>query len=140
MKGPQQVQERVNQSPEEPHGAWFAESRDQVLAAATHFGLAQAVTPEQRRLLAIALAGLRASASKRLALPYIHLPLLVHAGLRGDDRPARLLALATCLLFLGIDLLDDLADRDLTAHWEGMSEAEVQLVATGLLSTLPQLA
>ena len=120
--------------------AWYLESRDQVLLLAETFGLAQAISPEQRRLLGTALAGLRSQIGEHPFLPFIHLPLLVYAGLRGDDKPARPLAVVTCLLFLGFDILDDLADGDLAGRWDGYRPAEIKFVATGLLSTISLLA
>jgi len=75
----------------------------------------------------------------------MHLPLLVYAGIRGDEAPARPLAVATTLLYLGIDLIDDLADGDLVdgalpPHWDGYRATEINLAAATLLSSLPQLA
>lgn len=69
----------------------------------------------------------------------MHLPLLVHAALHGDHRPAIPLAVATALLFLGLDIIDDL-DGDLTAEWEPFRPAEVNLAAATRLCSLPQLA
>jgi geranylgeranyl pyrophosphate synthase len=68
------------------------------------------------------------------------LPLLIYGGLRGDIEPAVPVAGALTLLGLGLDLLDDLIDRDRAmAEWGGLSDAELQLFAVGLISTLPQI-
>jgi geranylgeranyl pyrophosphate synthase len=46
----------------------------------------------------------------------------------------------TTLLYLGFDLLDDIADGDLHEHWATCQADEVQLAAAGLLSAVPLLA
>src|SRR5215204_5070807 len=50
-------------------------------------------------------------------LPSIQLPLLVHEAITGDERPALPLAGACTLLYLGADLFDNVADRELPEHW-----------------------
>lgn len=113
----------------------------QALGLAGAFALSQARTPHQRRLLETALLGLRAQAGEPdMPLPFVRLPLLVYAGLRGEEGPAVPLAAATALLFLGIDIFDDLADGDLPSHWNGTPAPEINLAAATLLCALPQLA
>lgn len=66
------------------------------------------------------------------------IPLLVYSALRGDEHPALDLAAATLLLYMGTDLLDDLADGDMAPEWAGTNIAQVQLIAIGLFATIPQ--
>lgn len=112
----------------------------EVLSLAEKFALQQTSNPQQRRLMAIALQSLHREAGEVEFPPFVHLPLLVYAALHGDHRPAIPLAVATALLFLGLDIIDDLADGDLTAEWEPFRPAEVNLTAATLLCSLPQLA
>jgi geranylgeranyl pyrophosphate synthase len=119
---------------------WARERTDEVLARAEAFALHAAPTPELRALLDTALVGLRDQARRYPRAVFVHLPLLVYGGLRGDDAPAVPLAAATSLLFLGLDICDDLADGDLPAHWTGHRASAIHLVSLSLLATLPQLA
>ena len=78
----------------------------QVLDSAESFVGRYLVDAEQRRPIEVALAGLRleleSDGERSAACLFVHLPLLVYAGLRGEERPAVPLAVATTLLFLGI--------------------------------------
>ena len=118
----------------------FNTAREEVLLWAEAFAVEHAVTTRQRRLLETAFVGLRREMLDGAALPFVHLPLLVYSALRGDHRPAIPLAGVTTLLFLGLDIFDDLADGDGRTHWKGYRAAEVNLAAATLLSSLPQLA
>lgn len=120
-------------------GAWTRQRTDEVLACAEAFALEAAPTPELRALLATALVGLPDQARRREMAFFVHFPLLVYGGLRGDDAPAVPLAAATTLFFLGLDICDDQADRDLPAHWTGYSASEITLASLALIATLPQL-
>ena len=82
----------------------------------------------------------RAQAAETGGFPAIHLPLLVHGALSGDDAPAVPLAGATALVFLGADICDDLADGDMPAHWANHRPSAISLAATTLLAALPQRA
>lgn len=114
---------------------------DDVIAGALQFIQTQVADPALQQLLTKAIVGLEEQlAADKAMLPFVHLPLAVYAAVRGDPAPARPLAVATTLLFLGIDILDDIADGDLPLHWQGVAEADIQLVAATLLSSLPQLA
>ena len=116
------------------------ERTEHVLTEAEALVSRHACTRHQRQLLNIALVGLKAQ-SREMEFPaYIHLPLLVYAGLCGDHRPAVSLAAATSLIFLGMDIMDDLADGDRPAHWAGHSPGEINLAGATLLCALPQLA
>ncbi|GAC1635806.1 MAG: polyprenyl synthetase family protein [Chloroflexota bacterium] len=112
---------------------------EKVLALAERFALEHAGNQRQQEMMRIALAGLHAQVRSAELQPFVSLPLLVHAAVRGDDTPALPLAVATTLLFLGIDIHDDLADGDLPDHWNGCRTAEISLVAATLLCALPQL-
>jgi len=103
-----------------------------VFDAADQFIVERAVTLEQRRLIGAPVARLRAEitadAERASMCLFVHLPVLVYAGLRGEERPAIPLASATTLLFAGLDLFDDVADGD----WPGSAAAT-------LLCAFPQL-
>jgi geranylgeranyl pyrophosphate synthase len=73
-------------------------------------------------------------------LPAIQLPLLVHAAITGDQRPALPLAGACTLLYHGADLFDNLIDHELPPEWNTRDPAEASLAATTLLAALPQIA
>ena len=68
------------------------------------------------------------------------LPLLVHAAVTGDDRPAVPLAGACALVYLGADLFDNLGDDELPGCWDGHDTAQVTLAAAVLLGPMPYLA
>ena len=113
---------------------------EEVLARAERFVIDHAATDRQKQALNVALSGLRKQLEGPLALPCVELPLAVCAALRMDEDAAIPLAVATTMLFLGIDILDDLADGDLPSYWAGFRQAEMHLLAATLLSALPQLA
>jgi len=116
-----------------------ADRSEEVLSCAEVFALDQARTDRQRQALQVSLVGLREeTARSEIPPPYVHLPLLVYGCIQGEDGAAVPLAAATSLLFLGIDLIDDLADGDLPPRWEGHRPAEITLVAATLLCALPQ--
>ena len=69
---------------------------------------------------------------------FTRIPVLVYGGVTGEFRPAFPLAGLALLLFLGIDLLDDIMDGDETPYWRGRPPAETLLIATALVSAVPQ--
>lgn len=73
----------------------------------------------------------------RMPLPAL-LPAMVHAGVTASGAAAAPLCGAVLLLFIGIDLLDDIMDGDVTPYWRGTTPAETLLVATTLTAALPQ--
>jgi geranylgeranyl pyrophosphate synthase len=128
--------------------AWMVPRLEEVLAECEARALGLARSDSQRALLRPCLAGLRAQANAwnpparrhQANLPhFIYLPLFVHAGLCGDDRPAIPLAAATSLLFLGVDIFDDVADGDCRVCWDAHGETEMNLAAATLLCSIPQL-
>ncbi len=98
------------------------------------------IPADHARLLAIHLDEGRAQAAFRPDFPCIHVPLLVHAAAAGDEERAVPLAAACAFVYLGADLLDNLADDELPARWRGRSPAEASLAACTFLSALPYLA
>jgi len=73
-------------------------------------------------------------------LPAIQLPLLVHASITGEERPAHHLAEACTLLYFGVDLFDNLIDDELSSSWDTRDPSEASLAATTLLAAAPQIA
>lgn len=67
------------------------------------------------------------------------MPLLVYAGLGREELPALDLAAAMLILYLGTDLLDDLADGDMASDWATANLSQVHLAAILFFSTFPQL-
>ncbi|MGO9059535.1 MAG: hypothetical protein ACLQU2_19455 [Candidatus Binataceae bacterium] len=112
-------------------------SADEILAETRAFIRAHTVSEAQAGSLDQAVAGLSIEAAPT---PLILLPQLVYGAITGNFRPARPLCVATTFLFTGIDILDDIADGDLPAHWSGHAPSQIQLAATTLISALPQLA
>jgi hypothetical protein len=68
----------------------------------------------------------------------VHLPLLVHAGIRGDAGATVGLAAALLLLETGIYTLDHIMDNELGTQLNGWSPSAVLLAATSFLCYLPQ--
>jgi heptaprenyl diphosphate synthase len=110
------------------------------VADAEAFALAAAGDTRQAALLSRAFGGLRAQTEPDDFRFYVQLPLLLHAALTGDPSPARPLAVATTFVYLGADMLDDLADGECSPRFAGVPESQVQLAGLSLLSVLPQLA
>jgi geranylgeranyl diphosphate synthase, type I len=73
-------------------------------------------------------------------MPAVQLPLLVHAGITGDESPALPVAAACTLLYLGADLFDSMFDDELPPSWQTHSSAEANLAAATLLAALPQVS
>ena len=117
---------------------WAAQRAEEVCRRAETIARRSAATEEQRALFDTALLGLRHDAGAPFSGP-IHVPLFVHAALRGDDAPALDLAAAFALLNLGIHIIDDLGDGDLPPHWAGHRPNEIGLIASVIGCALPQL-
>ena len=120
---------------------WAAQISQQVSTAAQRFVEKHAVGDEQRRLLDQALRGMRLhSAPNGTFLPSVHLPLLVALGIDSEEDAPIQLAMATALMELGMDLLDDLADRETGKHWQGWPPSAIQLAAMLVTGAFGQLA
>ncbi len=98
------------------------------------------VPPSHRELLRVHLGTGREEVEAYPELPAVQLPLLAHAAITGDERPALPVAGACTLLYLGADLFDNLIDDELPPGWHARDPAEASLAATTLLAALPQLA
>ncbi len=127
-------------APPRAKGMALKDPRERVLSLAESLIIDHARNPQQRRLLLSALHGLRKQLTDQESPPFVFLPLLVYEAISGTREPAFPLSAAMTLLFLGIDIHDDLADGDLPAHWKPFHPAEIHLAAATLLSSLPQLA
>jgi geranylgeranyl pyrophosphate synthase len=98
------------------------------------------VPPAHRELIWVHLDAGRGRAMALPGVPAIQLPLLVHAAITGEERPAHPLAEACTLLYFGVDLFDNLIDDELSPSWDNRDPAEASLAATTLLAAAPQLA
>lgn len=94
----------------------------------------------QRLLCQAAMDHLEDQTRSEELIPFVNLPIQVYAGITGMTEPAIPLACVTTLLFLGIDLLDDLHDGDLPENLERFPKNEVHLAAATLIASLPQIA
>ncbi len=120
---------------------WTSQRTEELLGLASEFVRFHVHHPRQLKFLQRALAGLQTQLKDLESPPFfMTIPLLVHSAIRDDEPAARVLAIATTLLFLGIDILDDIADGDLPNHWQGFKSSEIQLMGATLLATLPQIA
>ena len=70
----------------------------------------------------------------------VRVPLLVHAAVTGDERPAVPVAAACTALYLGVDLQDSILDHELPPSWHDRDQAGAGLIAATLLGSLPQLS
>ena len=93
-----------------------------------------------RELLQIHLRAGREEAEDCPEMSAIQVPLLVHTAVAGDERPALPVAAACTFLALGADLYDSILDHELPPFWQTRDSAEVNLTATSLMATLPQLS
>lgn len=114
--------------------------KSQVFTQTEVFLKTHCVSPQQYQLLNLALHGLETGTQEEEVLPFIFVPRLICAGLTDDKEKSLPLSVATTLLFLGIDILDDIADGDLPDYWQGHSISEINLAAATLLASLPQIA
>jgi geranylgeranyl diphosphate synthase, type I len=101
---------------------------------------ALSVHPNHRELLQIYLRTGREEAEDWPEMSAIQVPLLVHTAVAGDERPALPVAAACTFLGLGADLYDSILDHELPTFWLTRDSAEVNLTATTLMATLPQLS
>ena len=93
-----------------------------------------------RRLLCIHLEeGARLAAAQPEHAAF-QLTLLVHAALTGEEDAALPLAACHALVYLGADLLDNVADDELPAIWDGFGQGPASLAATTLLCVATRAA
>jgi geranylgeranyl pyrophosphate synthase len=111
-------------------------SPHEVLFRAEEYALIRAHSPRQRRLLETAFRAFRAKAAREGWPTFLTLPTLVYGALREDAGAFFPLAVVLSMVFVGIDLHDDLADGDLGDAWEGVPWSETQLTADILLCAL----
>jgi geranylgeranyl pyrophosphate synthase len=102
--------------------------------------LALPLGPSHRHLLQIHLSVGKERAVAWPQMSSIQLPILVHAAITGDERPALPVAGACTLLYLGADLFDSIIDDELPPLWQARDPSEASLAATTLLGALPQLS
>lgn len=116
------------------------QKRDAVIAELTRFIRRHAASPSQRRLLEICFLRLRRDCCQDEPLLFMELPLAVHAAAGGSADSAIRIAAACSLVFIGADVLDDLADGDSRPEWAGSSAGEITLAAATYLSSLAPMA
>ncbi len=102
--------------------------------------LALPLRPGYRQLLNIHLSVGKERAEAWPEISSVQLPLLVHAAIAGDEKPALPVAGACTLLYLGADLFDSILDHELPPSWQVRDPSEASLAATTLLGALPQLS
>jgi geranylgeranyl diphosphate synthase, type I len=98
------------------------------------------VPPSHKELLEVHLGVTRGNVEAWPELSAVHVPLLVHAAIAGDERPALPVAAACTFLYLGADLQDSILDHELPPSWHDRDSAEGNLAVTALLGSLPQLS
>jgi geranylgeranyl pyrophosphate synthase len=113
---------------------------ERVFAFLDQLILALPVRQGHRQLLQIHLRVGRERADVWPEMSSIQLPLLVHAAITGDERPALPIAGACTLLYLGADLFDSILDHELPPSWQARDPSAASLAATTLLGALPQLS
>jgi geranylgeranyl diphosphate synthase type I len=113
---------------------------ERVFALLDELILALPVRPGHRQLLQIHLGVGKERAEAWPEMSSIQVPLLVHAAITGDERPALPVAGACTLLYLGADLFDSILDHELPPSWHDHDASEASLAATTPLARLWKLA
>ncbi|MBA3636156.1 MAG: polyprenyl synthetase family protein [Actinomycetota bacterium] len=113
---------------------------ERVFAFLDELILALPVRAGHRELLRIHLRVGKEQAEAWPQMSSTQLPLLVHAAITGDERPALPVAGACTLLYIGADLFDSILDHELPPLWHVRDKSEASLAATTLLGALPQLS
>jgi geranylgeranyl diphosphate synthase type I len=98
------------------------------------------VPPSHKELLRGPLDLVREEANASPEMSTVQVPLLVHAAIAGDEKPAIPVAAACTILCLGADLLDSIIDHELPNLWHIRDSAEINLAVTTLVGALPQLS
>ncbi|MGE0448761.1 MAG: polyprenyl synthetase family protein [Vicinamibacterales bacterium] len=117
---------------------WLIRRRDDVVRIIHDEIDRRACSPAQAPLLRHAVAAYPRFHSRADEVhPYLHVPLLVYAGITGDDEAGLPVAAVGLLVRMGSKLYDDLADGDLGGAWAGHSTYAIVDVATMLGCVLP---
>ncbi|OGQ34798.1 MAG: hypothetical protein A3A72_00270, partial [Deltaproteobacteria bacterium RIFCSPLOWO2_01_FULL_38_9] len=117
---------------------FFSGHTEKVFQVAKKLTYSYITQPKQRDLFEVAFEGLKQDLSIEPFVPFIQIPLYTRLGMGGHEEEAYPIAALNTLLFLGIDIMDDLADGDLPLHWKHIKPADINLVAFTLLCALPQ--
>lgn len=96
------------------------------------------ITPLLADLVDGALTSVSASGESTPAS--VTVPLDVYEAVSGSWQPAVPLAAAATLIYLGADILDNVADRELPTRWDGWAIDEIILAGATLLGSLSYLA
>jgi geranylgeranyl diphosphate synthase type I len=110
---------------------------DSVFASLDELITALPVRRGHRKLLQIHLRVGKERAEVWPEMSSIQLPLLVHAAITGDEKPALPVAGACTLIYLGADLFDSVLDHELPPLWDVRGSSQASLAATTLLGALP---
>lgn len=110
---------------------------DSVFASLDELITALPVRKDHRQLLQIHLRVGKERAEVWPEMSSIQLPLLVHAAITDDERPALPVAGACTLIYLGADLFDSILDHELPPLWHARDSSQASLAATTLLGALP---
>lgn len=123
--------------------AGLSQGDDAVLSCLRGFVEEASVCAAQRDLLNDALASLArtvaALRARGAVVPFFDLPIAVAHIAHIEEASARELASACGLVFLALDIFDDLADGDWREGWAGRGPGELQLAAATLLSAATSL-
>lgn len=113
----------------------------EVIEQTAEFIVSRALNPRQEELFRVAVDAWRDKLRREPPeyLPFVHIPVLVHRAAGGDEALGKRVACACAALFLGLDIFDDVADRDLPEVWRSYPEHEVSLAGATLIWSLPQL-
>ena len=118
------------------------------LDEAERFVRGQVADADLRRLFDMAFTRIRGELRNRMAdisaIACVRTPRAVYTALAGDGAAhgemLRRLEMAGLLIYMGIDLWDEVMDRELPAIWSGINPDEVALAAVTLFSALAPLA
>ena len=97
---------------------FFSGHTEKVFQVAKKLTYSYITQPKQRDLFEVAFEGLKQDLSIEPFVPFIQIPLYTRLGMGGHEEEAYPIAALNTLLFLGIDIMDDLADGDLPLHWK----------------------
>ena len=73
-------------------------------------------------------------------MPFVNIPMLIHAAISGEENSAIKVAVASLFLFLAADIVDDIMDGDFTEHWgSDISSSEGLLASVVFASSIAPL-